>query len=90
MPPFDVFYPQFMPLIGHPELVGDPRYTMKSITENKLHGEFIAIIDEAFSQKTPPSGSRFSRRPTSRIPLRMSGRKCWKTSRPGRSARLKR
>ncbi len=52
MPPFDIFYPQFMPLIGHPELVGDPRYTMKSITENKLHAEFIAIIEEAFAQKT--------------------------------------
>jgi cinnamoyl-CoA:phenyllactate CoA-transferase len=32
--------------------VGNPRYTMKSITENKLHGEFIALIDEAFAQKT--------------------------------------
>jgi cinnamoyl-CoA:phenyllactate CoA-transferase len=52
MPPFDVFYPTFMPVIGHPELVGNPRYTMKSITENKLHGEFIAILDEAFAQKT--------------------------------------
>jgi cinnamoyl-CoA:phenyllactate CoA-transferase len=52
MPPFDVFYPTFMPLIGHPELVGNPRYTMKSITENKLHGEFIALIDEAFALKT--------------------------------------
>ena len=52
MPPFDVFYPTFMPLIGHPELVGNPRYTMKSITENKLHGEFIALIDAAFVEKT--------------------------------------
>jgi cinnamoyl-CoA:phenyllactate CoA-transferase len=25
---------------------------MKSITENKLHGEFIAIIEDAFAQKT--------------------------------------
>jgi cinnamoyl-CoA:phenyllactate CoA-transferase len=52
MPPFDVFYPKFMPLIGREDLVGNPRYTMKNITENKLHGEFIAIIDEAFAQKT--------------------------------------
>jgi cinnamoyl-CoA:phenyllactate CoA-transferase len=52
MPPFDIFYPTFMPLIGRADLVGNPRYTMKSITENKIHGEFIAIIDEAFAQKT--------------------------------------
>ncbi len=52
MPPFDIFYPKFMPLIGREDLVGNERYTMKSITENKLHAEFIAIIEEAFAQKT--------------------------------------
>ncbi len=52
MPPFDVFYPKFMPLIGREDLVGNERYTMKSITENKLHEEFISIIEEAFAQKT--------------------------------------
>ena len=52
MPPFDLFYPKFMPLIGREDLVGDERYTMKSITENKLHAEFIAIIEDAFAQKT--------------------------------------
>ncbi len=52
MPPFDVFYPKFMPLIGRADLVGDPRYTMASITENKLHAEFIDILTEAFRRKT--------------------------------------
>ena len=52
MPPFDLLYPKFMPLIGREDLVGDPRYTMDSITTNKLHGEFIAIVEDAFAQKT--------------------------------------
>ena len=52
MPPFDMFYPKFMPLIGRADLVGDPRYTMASITENKLHSEFIDILTDAFRQKT--------------------------------------
>ncbi len=52
MPPFDAFYPKFMPLIGRADLVGDPRYTMESITRNKLHGEFSDILSEAFMQKT--------------------------------------
>ena len=52
MPPFDVFYPKFMPLIGRADLVGDPRYTMASITEHKLHAEFIDILTEAFRRKT--------------------------------------
>ena len=52
MPPFDVFYPKFMPLIGRADLVGDPRYTMESITKNKLHAEFIDILTDAFRTKT--------------------------------------
>jgi len=52
MPPFDLFYPRFMPLIGRADLVGDSRYTMDNITENHLHSEFIGILDEAFSKKT--------------------------------------
>jgi len=52
MPPFDLFYPKFMPLIGRADLVGNPRYTMDSITKNHLHEEFISILDEAFAQKT--------------------------------------
>ena len=52
MPPFDLFYPKFMPLIGREDLVGNPRYTIDSITENKLHAEFIEILDNAFAQKT--------------------------------------
>ena len=52
MPPFDVFYPKFMPLIGRADLVGNPRYTMDNITANKLHAEFIDILTEAFEQKT--------------------------------------
>ena len=52
MPPFDMFYPKFMPLIGRADLVGNPRYTMDSITKNKLHREFIEILTEAFEKKT--------------------------------------
>ncbi len=52
MPPFDLFYPKFMPLIGRADLVGNPRYTMESITANKLHAEFVDILTEAFEQKT--------------------------------------
>lgn len=52
MPPFDVFYPKFMPLIGRADLVGNPRYTMENITKNKLHAEFIDILTEAFAKKT--------------------------------------
>lgn len=52
MPPFDLFYPTFMPLIGREDLVGNERYTMDSITKNKLNGEFIAILDEQFAKKT--------------------------------------
>jgi cinnamoyl-CoA:phenyllactate CoA-transferase len=53
MPPFDIFYPKFMPLIAAPrDLVGNPRYSMDSITKNKLHGEFIANLDEAMAAKT--------------------------------------
>ena len=52
MPPFDMFYPKFMPLIGREDLVGNPRYTMDSITKNKLHREFIEILTEAFEKKT--------------------------------------
>jgi len=52
MPPFDIFYPKFMPLLGREDLVGNERYTMASITNNELHGEFIAIVEEAFAKKT--------------------------------------
>lgn len=52
MPPFDMFYPRFMPLIGRADLVGNERYTMDNITKNKLHREFIEILTEAFEKKT--------------------------------------
>ena len=52
VPPFDLLYPRFMPLIGREDLVGNPRYTMDSITENKLNAEFVAIVEEAFEKKT--------------------------------------
>jgi cinnamoyl-CoA:phenyllactate CoA-transferase len=52
MPPFDMFYPRFMPLIGRADLVGNTRYTMDNITKNKLHREFIEILTEAFEKKT--------------------------------------
>ncbi|MDR2615373.1 MAG: CoA transferase [Oscillospiraceae bacterium] len=52
MPPFDLFYPKFMPLIGREDLVGNERYTMASITKNELHREFIAILEESIAKKT--------------------------------------
>jgi cinnamoyl-CoA:phenyllactate CoA-transferase len=52
MPPFDVFYPKFMPLIGRADLVGDPRYTMENITKNRLHAEFVDILTAAFRTRT--------------------------------------
>jgi len=52
MPPFDLFYPKFMPLIGRADLVGNERYKINNITRNKLHGEFIQIVSDAFAQKT--------------------------------------
>ena len=52
MPPFDIFYPKFMPLIGREDLVGNERYTMDNISKNKLHREFIEILIEAFEKKT--------------------------------------
>jgi cinnamoyl-CoA:phenyllactate CoA-transferase len=52
MPPFDVFYPKFMPLIGRADLVGNERYKIANITENKLNGEFVQILEEAFALKT--------------------------------------
>jgi cinnamoyl-CoA:phenyllactate CoA-transferase len=58
MPPFDLFYPKFMPLIGREDLVGDERYTIANITRNKLHAEFIQIISDAFAQKTAEEWSK--------------------------------
>ena len=52
MPPFDLFYPKFMPLIGREDLVGSEKYKIINITKNKLHGEFIQILSDAFAQKT--------------------------------------
>ena len=52
MPPFDQYYPRFMPIIGRADLVGNPRYTMKNIAENRLQSEFIDILAEAFLKKT--------------------------------------
>jgi cinnamoyl-CoA:phenyllactate CoA-transferase len=52
MPPFDLFYPKFMPLIGREDLVGSERYTMDNITKNKLHREFISILEQAFASRT--------------------------------------
>ncbi len=52
MPPFDTYYPKFMPLIGRADLVGNPRYTMENITKNKLNAEFIDILSEAIEKKT--------------------------------------
>ena len=58
MPPFDLFYPKFMPLIGREDLVGNERYTIANITKNKLHGEFIQILSDAFAQKTSEEWSK--------------------------------
>jgi len=58
MPPFDLFYPRFMPLIGREDLVGNERYKINNITRNKLHAEFIQIISDAFAQKTADEWSK--------------------------------
>ena len=88
MPPFDQFYPKFMPLIGRADLVGNPRYTIKSITENHLHEEFINILDERF-RKTAAEEKILTEADIC-TPSPRSGRKCWRTSRRGPSACLKR
>jgi len=58
MPPFDIFYPKFMPLIGREDLVGNERYKINSITRNKLHAEFIQIVADAFAEKTAEEWSQ--------------------------------
>ncbi len=52
MPAFNASYPKLMPLLGREDLLGDPRYTIESITENRLNEEFITILVQAFEQKT--------------------------------------
>ena len=52
MPPFDMFYPKFMPLIGREDLDGNERYTMDNISKNKLNREFVEILIEALEKKT--------------------------------------
>jgi len=58
MPPFDLFYPRFMPLIGRADLVGNENYKINNITRNKLHGEFIQILSDAFATKTAEEWSK--------------------------------
>ena len=58
MPPFDLFYPKFMPMIGRGDLVGNERYTMDSIIKNQLNGEFVQIVTDAFAQKTADEWSK--------------------------------
>ena len=58
MPPFDLFYPKFMPLIGRADLVGNENYKINNITRNKLHGEFVQILSDAFAQKTADEWSK--------------------------------
>ncbi|MDR3278792.1 MAG: CoA transferase, partial [Oscillospiraceae bacterium] len=52
MPPFDVFYPKFMPLIGREDLVGNERYKINNIMREGINAEFVAILDEQFAKKT--------------------------------------
>ena len=58
MPPFDIFYPKFMPLIGREDLVGNERYKIANITREKLHGEFVQILTDAFATKTADEWSK--------------------------------
>ena len=58
MPPFDIFYPKFMPLIGREDLVGNERYKIANITREKLHGEFVQILTDAFALKTADEWSK--------------------------------
>ncbi|MDR3310446.1 MAG: CoA transferase [Oscillospiraceae bacterium] len=52
MPPFDQFYPKFMPLIGREDLVGEEKYKINNIMQQGLNSEFIAVLDAAFAKKT--------------------------------------
>jgi cinnamoyl-CoA:phenyllactate CoA-transferase len=52
MPPFDVFYPRFMPLIDRADLADSERYKINNIMREGLNAEFIAILDEQFVKKT--------------------------------------
>jgi len=52
VPPFNLFYPKFMTVIGREDLAHDPRYTIESIAENDLYEEFMTILEEAFIKKT--------------------------------------
>jgi cinnamoyl-CoA:phenyllactate CoA-transferase len=58
MPPVDVFYPRFMPLIGREDLVGEEKYKINNIMQQGLNAEFIAILDEAFAKKTAGEWTR--------------------------------
>ncbi|MDR0916021.1 MAG: CoA transferase [Oscillospiraceae bacterium] len=51
MPPFDQFYPRFMPLIDRADLVGEEKYKINNIMEQHLNREFIAILDEQIAKK---------------------------------------
>jgi len=52
MPPFDQFYPKFMPLIGREDLVGEEKYKINNIMQQGLNAEFIAIVDKGMAEKT--------------------------------------
>jgi cinnamoyl-CoA:phenyllactate CoA-transferase len=58
MPPFDQFYPKFMPLIGREDLVGDERYTMDNMTKHNRNAEFHDILSAAMKQKTAAEWSK--------------------------------
>lgn len=52
MPPFDLFFPKFMPLIGREDLVGDSRFTMENMTKEKRNREFCEIMAAGIREKT--------------------------------------
>ena len=51
---YDRYYPTFVRMIGHPEMVDDPRYNSETgiMQDEGARMEFVRMADEAFAQKT--------------------------------------
>ena len=51
---YDRYYPTFVKMIGHPEMIDDPRYNSETgIMQNQeAKREFVEMIDEVFATKT--------------------------------------
>lgn len=53
MPPYDLYFPKFITVMGRPDLAEDEKYnTLVKLTENKLNTSLFDILSEQFEQKT--------------------------------------